>query len=103
MIVATVPVLFLGFWVERTAMEKELAAVEDIHLLLAQNITAALEGYVHDVRAAFDFFVDAANADGLNENVVSLAKELGFQVVGEPAEMETDRRAEGDCSGDRHP
>ena len=53
-VVATVPVLFLGFWVEKTAMEKELATVSEKHLLLARNITAALDRYANDAKATID-------------------------------------------------
>jgi len=78
-IIAIVPVLLLGAWVEGSAMRKELASVSEKHLLLAQNVTAALEGYVHDVRSSFQFFIDEAQARGLNKNAMSLAGGLGFR------------------------
>ncbi len=78
-VIATVPVIFLGAWVQKTAMEKELAAVHEKHLLLASNITAALERYAKDSEAAFNLFValtqDAQPSDAFTE----LARQLGFR------------------------
>lgn len=50
-LIATVPVVYLALWVEQTAFEKEVDAVREKHLLLAKNITAALERYAADVES----------------------------------------------------
>lgn len=55
-VIAIVPVLFLGLWVERAAYLREVSSVEEKHLLLAKNITNALELYSHDAAALFGFF-----------------------------------------------
>ena len=78
-VVATVPVLFLGFWVERTAMEKEVAAVSEKHLLLARNITAALDRYAQDTKAAFHYFIELADAETPPAGASDLARSLGFR------------------------
>jgi hypothetical protein len=54
--IATVPLLLLGVWVEGTAMQKEVAAVSEKQLLLAESITTALDRYAHDVGSSFVFF-----------------------------------------------
>jgi hypothetical protein len=36
-IIAIVPILFLGLWVERTSYLRELSSVEEKHLLLAKK------------------------------------------------------------------
>src|SRR3954471_18929569 len=40
--ISAVPVLGLATWVERTAVERELASVHEKHLLVAKNLTNAL-------------------------------------------------------------
>ena len=35
--IAIVPILFLGLWVERTSYLRELSSVEEKHLLLAKK------------------------------------------------------------------
>ena len=52
-LVAVVPAAFLGYWVYDSALRTELAAVQERHLLLAKNITAALERYAQDAAAVF--------------------------------------------------
>ena len=52
-LISVVPVVFLTIYVQRTALDKEFAAVEDKHLLLARNLTGALSRYVADVESAF--------------------------------------------------
>lgn len=77
--VAIVPVLFLGVWVQRSSFETEMAAVHEKHLLLASNMTAALERYSLDVEAAFEVFADAAASGRFLDSMTSLAQQLGFQ------------------------
>lgn len=55
--IATVPVVYMALWVERTALQKEVDSVREKHLLLAKNITAALERYAADVDATFEHLV----------------------------------------------
>jgi len=52
-LIATVPVVTLGVWVERSALQEEIDSVRDKHLLLATNLTGALSRYVRDVESAF--------------------------------------------------
>lgn len=51
--VSMVPLSFLGIWVQRTAYQTELSAVEDKHLLLAKNLSGSLSRYAMDLRAVF--------------------------------------------------
>ncbi|MAF95278.1 MAG: hypothetical protein CMM60_05945 [Rhodospirillaceae bacterium] len=77
--IATVPLLILGVWVEETAMEKELAAVSEKHLLLAQNVTAALDRYALDAKATFGFFAEPSADNQTSPAMVELARDLGFR------------------------
>lgn len=60
-IVSIVPLSFLGLWVQRTAYQAELSAVEDKHLLLAKNLSGALSRYAMDLRAVFKEKSEAPN------------------------------------------
>lgn len=52
LLVSALPVALLTVWVQQTAYEHELAQVNDTHLLVAQNLTGALDRYSLDVQAA---------------------------------------------------
>ncbi len=59
--VSMVPLSFLGLWVQRTAYQAELSAVEDKHLLLAKNLSGALSRYATDLKAVFKEKSEAPN------------------------------------------
>lgn len=50
---ALIPVVVFGVWPHSHAFEKEIEDVSERHLLLAQNLGAALERYDRDVKATF--------------------------------------------------
>ena len=81
--VALVPVLFLAIWVQRTALQSELDSVQERHLLVARNLTLALERYTRDVRSGFNLFTDFARDPGVqghpHAGLEQLARDLGFQ------------------------
>lgn len=52
-LISAVPVLLLATWVQTSAMEKEIDAVTEKHLLIAQNLSSAFERYVDDIKLAF--------------------------------------------------
>jgi signal transduction histidine kinase len=78
-LIAIVPVLFVGLWVERSAFQRELSSVEEKHLLLAKNITNALELYTHNAEALFDFLINSASEDHWHEGTAELANSLDFR------------------------
>lgn len=78
-LVATVPVLLLGFWVEKNALPNEIQSATEKHLLLAQNVTSGLEHYLFDVGAAFDYLVEAANQSRRSAALETFAKSLEFK------------------------
>ena len=85
-VIAVIPVLFLGAWVEQTAMKKELAAVSEKHLLLAGNITAALDRYANDVKATFGYLIEIADEKMQPPSVIDLARQIGlnsFSIIDE--------------------
>ncbi len=60
-------------------MEKELAAVSEKHLLLARNVTAALDRYALDAKATFGFFAESSADNQTSPAMVELARGLGFR------------------------
>ena len=78
-VIATVPVLILGLWVEETAMENEISAVSEKHLLLARNVTSALDRYAEDAKAAFVFFAESPGVQSPSDAAVNLARRIGFR------------------------
>jgi signal transduction histidine kinase len=59
LIVAAVPVALLGVWVQESAVRKELDSVHEKHLIIARNLSAAMERYTEDIAAV----TEAATTD----------------------------------------
>ncbi|MCP4430443.1 MAG: diguanylate cyclase [Gammaproteobacteria bacterium] len=51
--ISSIPVMLLGYWVQQTAVEKEIMAVEEKHLIIAQNLSNAFDRYAIDTKAVF--------------------------------------------------
>jgi diguanylate cyclase (GGDEF)-like protein len=56
-LIASLPVIVLGFWVQRVALEHEIATVEEKHLIVAKNITRDLSRYIMDIENSFNLTV----------------------------------------------
>jgi len=55
LLLASVPPLVgLYKWMERSAIRKEIAYVDENHLIIAQNLAAAMERYSNDVASVFE-------------------------------------------------
>jgi diguanylate cyclase (GGDEF)-like protein len=52
-LISSVPVLMLDSWVQQSALNKEIDAVKEKHLLVAHNLTGDLSGYATNVKSAF--------------------------------------------------
>ncbi len=78
-LVATVPVLLLGSWVEKNALPNEIQSATEKHLLLAQNITSSLEHYLFDVEAAFNYFIESAEGSRSSTALETFAESLEFR------------------------
>jgi diguanylate cyclase (GGDEF)-like protein len=78
--VAMVPVLCLGIWVQQHALKAEVQAVEEKHLLLAKNISAALSRYAKDLTATFDEKSEHATT-ALSEPETALLATLNIRMV----------------------
>ncbi len=76
---SALPVLVLDGWVQRSAMQKEIASVSEKHLIIAQNVSRALSRYVIDVKEGFEVASKHARAGGNTDHLVSLLRSLGFK------------------------
>jgi len=78
MAVATVPVLVLAAWVQLTALEHEMEEVSERHLLIARNLTLALECYADDAGAVLELFGRMNMHDSITSDIGDLGQALGF-------------------------
>ena len=62
-LISAIPVIMLSYWVQQTAYQKELVAVQDKHLVIAANLSRTFERYVLDTKAVFKH-VGAITTDG---------------------------------------
>jgi signal transduction histidine kinase len=80
-IVAALPVVALAIWVERTALAREFSAGKEQSLIIARNLTEALERYSDDLRAVFHHVVELADQRDVTGNSPKLAAALGFRQI----------------------
>ncbi len=58
LVVVSVPLTLFWAWPHSRAMHNEVQQVEDKHLLLARNLSTALERYSRDLVATFDYLAE---------------------------------------------
>ncbi|MCG8547951.1 MAG: ATP-binding protein [Alphaproteobacteria bacterium] len=78
-IVATVPIIIFGVWVERTALQNEIQTVREKHQLLAENMANVLVHYVHDIESTVVYFSGLSRRSTRDRYASKLAKRLGFR------------------------
>ncbi len=71
--ISAVPVFMLAAWVQTRALEKEIDSVTEKHLLIAKNLSDALERYVSDIERAF---VVASTQVGAQEHRIDVNRYL---------------------------
>lgn len=79
--VSVVPVVLLGLWVRDSALKKEMAAVEEKHLLLARNLGAALQRYAGDVEAVFSHVAQSLETGAAMANASMLLEPFHIRHV----------------------
>lgn len=80
-LISAIPVVFLAYWVQDTALEKEYEAVEEKHLIIAHNLTAAVERYIKDVKGAFRVVASDLDGDSHTTEVYQLLRQLHFDHI----------------------
>ena len=68
----------LGSWVEVNAFDREMAEVHERHLLIARNITLALERYVEDTSAVLDLFASSVDQGVMPDGLTELGRRMGY-------------------------
>lgn len=80
-LISAVPVLILSAWVQRSALESEVDAVEEKHLLLAYNLTNGLTQYVISIKSALNTVEKYINNDQSVELLGGMLNTLGVEFV----------------------
>jgi signal transduction histidine kinase len=80
-LVAAVPVFTLASWIEHRAVEQEIDAANDKHLLVARNLTAAFSRYVYDVKAGFRLAISTFYSGEQGEGLTDLLRSLEFRHI----------------------
>lgn len=57
-LVAVLPIAAFYTWVEKSSYRRELASVQERHLILARNLSSTLSHYAADVKSVFSLAVD---------------------------------------------
>jgi signal transduction histidine kinase len=80
-VVAALPVVVLALWVEQTALDREFESGTEQSLVIARNITEALERYSDDLRAVFHHVVRLTDGQDIISNTPELVTALGFRQI----------------------
>ncbi len=78
--VTAIPVLILGAWVHETSMDKELNAVSEKHLLLANSTTESLNRYAQTSKLVFNLLLETLEY-GSSPASIELAQKIGFRHI----------------------
>ncbi len=76
--IAIVPVGALAAWVYFHILEREVARVDDTHLLLAKNLSSGLDQYAHDVKSTYKVVFDMALAGQDLTVIQEMMQDLNF-------------------------
>lgn len=76
-----VPLVLFWAWPQSRALQDEFDEVHDRHLLIARNLSVALERYHKDVTATFNFVSDALMKGTKVDTTASLLENLRFENV----------------------
>lgn len=80
-IASAVPLSVWAVWVSASALDQEIAEVEDRHLLLAKNLRRALDRYVQDVTAVFEHVTESAVGTRGSDHLGRLLSSLDFRHI----------------------
>lgn len=81
MVAATLPLAVWATWVSVNALDQEIAEVEDRHLLLARNLSRALDRYAEDVAAVFSHVVESGPGIQNSQHLSRLLDSLQFRHI----------------------
>ncbi|MDF1747722.1 MAG: hypothetical protein P1V34_02485, partial [Alphaproteobacteria bacterium] len=81
MIASIAPLTVWAVWVRSSALDREVEEVQDRHLLLARNLSLALERYAQDVTAVFSHVVETDPELRGSEHLGKLLASLSFRHI----------------------
>ncbi|MCL1066205.1 diguanylate cyclase [Shewanella olleyana] len=77
-----IPITAISLWSANSALENEYNMVHDKHLLLAQNITKALNRYAMDALAIFTTVTNFNNSQGVAKDMFTLLNTIDVVSIG---------------------
>lgn len=80
-VASLIPLAVWAVWVSSSALEKEIHEVNDRHLVIAQNLSGALERYAEDVSAVFSHVVETDSGLRSSDHLGNLLSSLGFRHI----------------------
>ncbi|HAS6347525.1 TPA: diguanylate cyclase [Vibrio vulnificus] len=83
LLVSVVPIVFFSYWAVDRALDREYQAVNEKHLLLAKNLSAALERYSVDVLAVFNAVTEELESGAITVQQIKLLKQLNLHTLGQ--------------------
>ncbi len=79
-LIAIIPVGLLAAWQQQSAFDKEVAEVSERHLLIARNLSHALDRYSQDAEAAFELAVlEMDTPQTASDGISTLLSSMGFR------------------------
>ncbi|HDY7775713.1 TPA: diguanylate cyclase [Vibrio vulnificus] len=92
LLVSVVPIVLFSYWAVQHALEKEYRAVNEKHLLLAKNLSAALERYSVDVLSVFESISDEFDSNELSAQQINLLQQLNLHALARYSKNTMQRR-----------
>jgi len=80
-LIASLPVVILGYWVQHEALDNEISAVTERHLLVAKNITRDLSRYIIDVENSFKLAIENLVANNKIDGLENHFKTLNIREI----------------------
>ena len=80
-LLSVAPVLWLGFWLEKPALQREVDAVKERNLVVAQNLSTTLERYARDVEAAFSLVTGRLINNQLDADLSAFLEQMHLQHI----------------------
>lgn len=82
-VVSLIPICVLALWTSHNALDNEYRTVQDKHLLLAKNLSQALDRYSVDALSIFTHATDSVAQQDISPHLVSLLQDIDVESIGE--------------------
>ena len=79
--IAVLPVIALATWIFNDALDREIESVREKHLVIANNVGAALERYANDLIHGFEMVAALPRAEQKSRAISKFMNTLNFQHV----------------------